>query len=197
MRRFTVSGLKRRISRARAAAVSGKRAAVEWRRRRGPRSAVDFADWVDRRLYRSAAGYPDGWRNRTDTSFSEPSRLGVLVHVYYPELVAELLAELAAVPVQFDLIVTNATGQPLRLDLTSLPNLRHHVVLDVKNHGRDIWPTVQVVNAGLLDPYEIVLKLHTKRSEWRAGHEELSGTGEQWRTALIDSLLGQQAAADD
>ncbi|MEO6700897.1 MAG: glycoside hydrolase family 99-like domain-containing protein, partial [Jatrophihabitantaceae bacterium] len=190
MRRITVAGVKRRISRARAAAVSGQRAVEEWRRQRGPRSAVDFASWVDRRLYRSAAGYPDVWRSRADTKFAEPSRLGVLIHAFYADLMPELLTELAAIPVQFDLIVTNATGGPLRLDLAALANLRNHVILDVDNHGRDIWPMVQVVNAGLLDPYEIVLKLHTKRSEWRAGHAELSGTGEQWRAGLIESLLG-------
>ena len=61
---------------------------------------------------------------------------------------------------------------------------------DVANHGRDIWPMVQVVNAGVLDPYELVLKVHTKRSEWRAAHQELAGSGEQWRSELIGSLLG-------
>jgi lipopolysaccharide biosynthesis protein len=190
MRRITVAGVRRRISRAKAVAVSGKLAAEEWRRRRGPHSAVDFADWVERRIYRTASGYPDVWRSRVDARFAEPSRIAVLIHAFYADLVAELVTELAAIPVQFDLIVTNGTGAPLQLDTSGLPNLRQQVVLDVDNHGRDIWPMIQVVNAELLDPYEIVLKLHTKRSEWREGHAELSGSGEQWRAGLIGSLLG-------
>jgi lipopolysaccharide biosynthesis protein len=190
MRRITVAGLRRRASRAKAAAVSGRRAAGEWRRRHRARQPVDFADWVQRRMDRGASGFPDVWRTRADARFAEPSRVGVLIHAYFADLVGELITQLAAIPVQFDLIVTNGTGAPLRLDLAPLANLRQHVILDVPNHGRDIWPMAQVVNAGLLDPYEIVLKLHTKRSEWRAGHQELAGSGEQWRASLIDSLLG-------
>ena len=102
----------------------------------------------------------------------------------------ELLAALAAIPVEFDLIVTNATGAAAAVGHQRLARARNVIVLPVANHGRDIWPMVQVVNAGVLDPYELVLKVHTKRSEWRAAHQELSGSGEQWRSELIGSLLG-------
>ena len=74
-------------------------------------------------------------------------------------------------PCGFDLIVTNASEHPITIDGSRLPRMRNCVVVDVENHGRDIWPMVQVVNAGLLDPYELVLKLHTKRSAWREQHE--------------------------
>jgi lipopolysaccharide biosynthesis protein len=49
---------------------------------------------------------------------------------------------------------------------------------------------VQVVNAGVLDPYELVLKLHTKRSEWRQENDDLSGSGADWRLTLMQNLLG-------
>lgn len=190
MRRVTVAGLKRRASRARAIAFSAKLELEEKRRRRGPHSAADFRDWVERRVYRNVSLYPDAWRRRSDLVFEDPSRVAVLLHVYFPELVDELLGELATIPVEFDLIVTNATGGPIELNLSGLGRLRNHLVLEVANHGRDIWPMVQVVNAGLLDHYELVCKLHTKRSEWRAGHQELAGSGAQWRADLTGSLLG-------
>lgn len=193
MRRITRAGLLRRISKYRSMAVSGIRQAQEWRRRRGPHAPLDFADWVERRLARNSAGFPDAWRTVEALPLRQPSRVGVLLHAFYADLVPELLVALRTVPVEFDLIVTNATGTPLSLDTTELPRARNVVVLEVANHGRDIWPMVQVVNAGALDPYELVLKLHTKRSEWRAGHQELAGSGEQWRASLIDSLLGSVA----
>lgn len=192
MRRITVAGVKRRLSRYRAMAGSARREAAEWRRRRGDHAAADFIDWVERRIDRGAAGYPDVWRTREDVRFAQPSRIAVLMHAFYPELVQPLVDQLAAIPVDFDLIVTNASGTEVRFGAEKLPNLRNHVILDVANHGRDIWPMVQVVNSGLLDPYELVLKVHTKRSEWRAGHGELGGTGEEWRDALLDSLLADQ-----
>ena len=191
MRRMTIAGVRRRVSRARAVLLSQKAALVAWNRRRGPHTPVDFEDWAERRLTRGAAGFPDAWRVQIDP-FAEPSRVGVLVHAFYPELVPELIAELAAIPVEFDVIVTNATGVPLSIDTSALPLARNTLVLDVDNHGRDILPMVQVVNAGLLDPYELVLKVHTKRSDWRAEHDSLSGSGAEWRTTLFENLLGSR-----
>jgi len=112
------------------------------------------------------------------------------VHVYYPELWDELVSQLGVVPVDVDLLVTNASGTPLTYDAGRLPAARHTVVLDVENRGRDIWPLAQLVNAGLLDGYDVVIKVHTKRSPWRGAHKKLAGTGEAWRSELLSALLG-------
>ncbi len=137
-------------------------------------------------------GFPEEWVARADIPFDEPARVGVLVHVYYPELLDELLEESRNIPVPFDMIITNASGSPLAIDTRALEHVRNVVVLDVKSRGRDILPMVSVVNAGLLDPYDLVLKIHTKKSEWRADHA-LDGTGAEWRNSLLSSLLGSQA----
>jgi len=113
----------------------------------------------------------------------------VVVHVYYADLLDEILRGLTAIPVAFDLIITNASGQAISVDRLALPHLSGLVILEVENHGRDILPLVEVVNAGLLDQYQLVLKVHTKRSEWRASHGQLAGTGDEWRGHLLDSLL--------
>jgi lipopolysaccharide biosynthesis protein len=191
MRRITIAGLRRRASRAKAILLTQKAAFVAWNRRRGPHLPVDFQDWTERRLDRGSAGFPDMWQGQLDP-FPSPSRVGVLIHAYYRDLVPELIDELAAIPVEFDLIVTNAAGTPLRIDTSALKLLRNTRVLEVDNHGRDILPMVQVVNAGLLDPYELVLKLHTKRSEWRGEHDTLGGSGQEWRTTLLQNLLGNR-----
>jgi lipopolysaccharide biosynthesis protein len=190
MRRITRAGIRHRASRARAVAVSQVRAAQAQWQRRGPRAPVDFERWLERRTGRKTAEFPDEWRVREDLKFEHPSRVGVLIHVFYAELLPELLTALRDMPVDFDLIITNASQLPLHVEASDLPRMRNHCVVDVENHGRDIWPTVQVINARLLDPYELVLKLHTKRSEWRAEHGELSGSGEQWRASLLDALMG-------
>jgi lipopolysaccharide biosynthesis protein len=139
---------------------------------------------------RRTSGFPDSWKARLDLPIANPARVGVVVHVFFPELLDEILRHLTAIPVTFDLIVTNASGQAIAIDRSALPRLSSLVILEVENHGRDILPLVQVINAGLLDPYQVILKVHTKRSEWRAGHGELTGTGEEWRGQLLNSLLG-------
>ncbi|GAA3874285.1 glycoside hydrolase family 99-like domain-containing protein [Leifsonia kafniensis] len=110
--------------------------------------------------------------------------------MYYTDLLDELLAELQHLPVPFDLIVTNASGAELTLDTSHLDLLAHLTVLPVENRGRDILPLISVVNADLLEPYELVLKIHTKKSPWREGHAELDGDGAAWREGFISGMLG-------
>ncbi len=205
MRRITKAGLARRASMYRAQTVStarriaGKTEAIA---ASAPDSPADFATWVKRTAGRRVAGFPDVWRASDVLDPAPATRVAVLLHVFYPELVPEILTQLASIPVPFDLVVTNATGGALT-DLpgagttsaeghaSSLPLLRRIVVLEVDNHGRDILPMVSVVNAGLLDPYWLVLKIHTKRSPWRAGHA-LQGSGSEWRAELLNALLGSE-----
>lgn len=154
-----------------------------------------FEAWVERGRSGRASGFPERWSARADLPIDEPARVGVVVHVFYPELLGELLEHLEHIPVPYDLLITNASGVELDVPPPSAgaAAVRRNVrVLDLDNHGRDILPLVSVVNAGLLDPYHVVLKVHTKKSEWRADHG-LDGDGAQWRQSLLDSLLGNPA----
>ena len=150
---------------------------------------AEFHAWVDRTRAHRSSDMVDSWRDRPDIPLPAPARIGVVLHVYYPELLPEILEQLASIPVRFDLLVTNACGKTLEIDRGSLPRLAGLVVIEVPNQGRDILPLVSLVNAGLLDPYPVVLKIHTKKSAWRDGHE-LDGTGSEWRARLLGSLLG-------
>lgn len=152
-------------------------------------SPAAFEAWAARDRSGRARGFPEHWSARTDLPIAEPSRVGVAVHVFYPELLPELLAHIDQIPVPHDVLITNASG--VELPVPPEAGLRRHVrVFDVDNHGRDILPLVSLVNAGLLDPYHVVLKVHTKKSEWRAGHQ-LGGDGAAWRDSLLNGLLGE------
>jgi lipopolysaccharide biosynthesis protein len=150
---------------------------------------AEFGSWVGRGMGRRDVRFPDAWRTRSDLPIVLPARVGVVVHVFYAELLDEIVEQLAAIPVPFDLIVTNASGAAISIDRDRLPKVSSVLILDVDNLGRDILPLAYVVNAGLLDPYEVLLKVHTKRSAWRDGHE-LAGTGTSWRAELLNGLLG-------
>jgi len=193
-RRLTPTRLRSRASRVRASLRTRAHHAVlavnpaAFSGRSG--SAADFASWVDRGMNRRSGGFPDAWTKRTDMPIASPARVGVVVHVFFPELLDDIVGRLAAIPVTFDIIATNASGSAISVDRTRLPNASNVLILDVENHGRDLWPLAQTVNAGLLDPYQLILKVHTKRSDWRAGHGGLSGTGASWRDELLNGLLG-------
>ena len=187
MRKITIGGVKRRTGRA-MLKVGDKLAESP-----APAAPDDFpagfGAWSKNRTNRLKALYPGEWKKQF---VAEPttSRVAVVVHVFYTDLVAQILQSLEALPVQFDLIVTNASGEELSLDTSRLANVGRVQVLDIANHGRDILPLVSVVNAGLLDPYELVFKVHTKKSAWREAHGELAGSGDEWRESFFSELAG-------
>ncbi|MDQ2650507.1 MAG: glycoside hydrolase family 99-like domain-containing protein [Actinomycetota bacterium] len=151
---------------------------------------LDFMHWVTRHRHR-LDGTPTHWQGRADLRIDTPARVAVLVHVYYADLLDELLQQLESIPVPFDLVITDAAELPLR-QIEPPGACRSVRVFVVENRGRDMLPLAHVVNAGVLDQYELVLKIHTKRSEWRRYHE-LGGAGEGWRNSLLGDLLGSPA----
>lgn len=199
-RRVTMAAVRRRLSRYRAAIAPRRRLRRLFGRPElsvlgpvaAPASPADFGMWLNRIGGRNVAGYPESWKLRTDLPLASPCRVAAVVHVYYANLLPEILHNLASIPVEFDLFVTNASGREVSIETGSIPLLHNVRVLDVANHGRDILPLVCLVNANLLDPYELIVKVHTKESAWRAQHD-LGGSGAAWRDELLGALLGSSA----
>ncbi|WP_255410391.1 glycoside hydrolase family 99-like domain-containing protein [Cryobacterium sp. N19] len=173
-------------------------------RRLAPREApaprfehpASHSSWVGRRSGKMRPAIPHSWAGSISTPES-PSRIAVVLHVYYVDLVAELIEELAYIPVEFDLIITNASGHHVDLQTSHLPLLSHVSILDVPNRGRDILPLISLVNAGLLEPYDLILKIHTKKSAWREEHALLEGSGDAWRNGFVTGLLGSRANVEN
>lgn len=168
-----------------------------WNKKHAP---VDYLDWVARGAGRRDSGHPDAWRVDSQFDFETDCRLAVVMHVYYPDLVTEIVQRLSNIPVEFDMFITNASGADLPLLPQQihehLPLLKHLVVVPVENHGRDIFPLVQLVNFGALDPYQLILKVHTKKSAWRESHPDLEGSGAQWKDEFLDALLGSKDSVE-
>jgi lipopolysaccharide biosynthesis protein len=149
---------------------------------------------LPRRRPARGEAFPASWAHRRDLPIISDARAAVVVHVFYPQLLDEILGHVALIPIPVDLILTNASGVELSVDQTRMPTVRACVTLGVENRGRDLWPLAQLVNAGLIDRYDLVAKVHTKRSGWRDAHEGLSGTGTAWRADLLSAMLGDEAS---
>lgn len=150
---------------------------------------ASFVKWVERRSDKLRHDGRSAWQRETATPHSP--RIAVLMHIFFPELLPQILQHVSRIPVPFDVIATNATGGVLEIPVDALgPNAGGVRVLDVPNHGRDILPMVSVVNAGILERYDVIFKVHTKRSEWREEHETLEGSGGEWRDAFLNDLAG-------
>ena len=112
-------------------------------------------------------------------------RTAMIAHVYYPDLLDEVLACWQALPQGSPLHVTaphDRAGE-LRARLGAIAGVTVHAF---DNRGRDIAPFLAVLGSGALDGYDAVLKLHTKKSPhlW---------TGDL-RRRLLFALLADNAA---
>ncbi|MGV6871545.1 rhamnan synthesis F family protein [Pseudochelatococcus sp. B33] len=104
----------------------------------------------------------------------------IFVHVHYPDIWEEMAREIAqAFGRPFGLVVTH-NGQAPQARLQT-PHLAHYQEIVVENRGRDVLPFLTALRADL-PPYEIGLKLHTKRSPHR-------DDGAEWRRFVTGSLL--------
>ncbi|WP_182084833.1 rhamnan synthesis F family protein [Aureimonas sp. ME7] len=105
----------------------------------------------------------------------------VFVHVHYPDVWAEMAAEIgAAFSRPFGLVLT-CRDEGMELAAVDSPHLAFCERVTVENRGRDVLPFMKALQARSTG-FEIGLKLHTKRSTHRED-------GEDWRRFLARSLL--------
>lgn len=198
MRSITRTGLERRALHA---AHRARNAAVNVLLTGNPRGRVakhpaDFSEFVARQGGRQPSGFPDKWRINPRLAIDEPARVAVVLNAYYLDLLADLIARLETIPVPFDLFITNVSGRPIETP-ERVGKMRHCAILECENHGRDILPMVELVNSGALDPYHLILKVHTKKSPWREQHSDLAGSGDEWRGSFLDALLPSEDGVAD
>ncbi|MDR3429058.1 TIGR00180 family glycosyltransferase [Silvimonas sp.] len=111
-------------------------------------------------------------------------RLAVVVHLFYPDLWPEFARALSTIDHAFDLIVTTPEEllqTVVKLIKPQFPNAR---VYPVTNRGRDIAPLFKLLEHEKLEDFDLVLKIHSKKS----AHLR-DGVGEAWRTQLLAGLL--------
>ncbi|MBU3023388.1 rhamnan synthesis F family protein [Aestuariibacter sp. A3R04] len=124
----------------------------------------------------------------TSHQINSDVKIGVHIHVFYVELLAEILEFLANLPYSPTLVVTYPTGVviPKKSIRAHFPNTHF---IPTQNRGRDIAPWL-IHAVPLLQDCDLVLKLHTKSSS-HSSH--LVG----WRLQLIWSLLGSRSIIEE
>lgn len=93
-----------------------------------------------------------------------PIATALLAHVYYPELWPEIMEVWNALPAGSPLLVTTPRGTGERIRMLGGGDDPLIEIYECENRGRDIAPFLTVLNAGRLDRFDTVLKIHTKKS---------------------------------
>src|SRR5207342_1394033 len=113
-------------------------------------------------------------------------RVGVMAHMFYPDLAEEFASQLAVMPMPYTLLVSVVDEDAKNLVLQKfreLPNLASLQVRVVPNRGRDLAPFMVTFRDEIL-ALDVVCHIHTKKSLY-TGSEQGA-----WRRYLVSSLFG-------
>lgn len=128
-----------------------------------------------------------------NSPLSPSPKLLVICHVYYLEQCAQILVylrHLSAHP--FDFVVTtphDSAQAKIRTDFAEFgAKIRFFVT---PNRGRDIGPFVHALQNLDLKDYDLVCKLHTKKSDYLPNK-----SNKDWATELLESVLGSPAQVE-
>jgi len=141
------------------------------------------------------AGQPEGlWRYDMITSeeIAQPlapeTRIALHLHVYYPDLLSEMLTRLNRNRIRPDLFIsvpTEFVRDEVRSELINYSGQVIEIQI-VPNRGRDIGPFLTAFGAAFVDRYDVVGHLHTKKTTDVEGDM----VGKNWYEFLLENLLG-------
>ena len=117
----------------------------------------------------------------------ETKKIGVFLHIFYPELAETIAGYLRNIPSKIDIFVSTKTAsiKVLKEIFERVENAQKVEVRDFVNIGRDVAPFI--IGFGEHIPkYDLILKLHSKKSPHS---NALSG----WFLHCLDNLIGSEA----
>lgn len=117
----------------------------------------------------------------------ERPRIAVQVHVFFTELLDEIIGELNKIPYKFDLYVST-DGEEKKAaivsKLSSACKCANAYVEVYPNRGRDVAPFLAQI-APVIEKYDYIGHFHTKKSV-------ATVYGDNWRRFLFSSLIGSE-----
>ena len=114
-------------------------------------------------------------------------KVGIFLHIFYPELAETIAVYLKNIPCNIDIFVSTKeeSVQPLRSVFERIDNAQKVDVRHFSNIGRDVAPFIVGFGDEILN-YDLILKLHSKKSPHS---NALSG----WFLHCLDNLIGNEA----
>jgi len=116
-------------------------------------------------------------------------RIAVVLHLFDVDLWPEMREAIERICHPFDLFVSLTKGSSDHMRDVIKESFPDPLIFDFEDHDRDIGPFIVFLQSGALFRYELVCKLHTKRSP----HLD---NGDAWRRTLIDGVLGSSRLID-
>ena len=113
------------------------------------------------------------------------SKICVHAHIYYIDLLDEMVMELKKIPYKFDVYISTDSYKKadIIMDIFQRNHKEFNVFIDVfENKGRDVAPFIEQMRS-IITKYKFICHIHSKKSV-----TNIHGT--EWRNYLFDSLFG-------
>jgi lipopolysaccharide biosynthesis protein len=119
-------------------------------------------------------------------------KIAVVLHLHYPDLWPEFQALLEAIDRPFHLILT-LTRADAAFEERVKAGFQDAEIIVYDNRGRDVGPFIQLLREGRLDRFDLICKLHGKKSALSGPRMIL---GDVWRQASSFDLIGSADVVD-
>ena len=123
-----------------------------------------------------------GCENNLHSKNHTQDRLAIILHVYYIDVLEEIIPYLKKINIEFKLFVTTSFDKKDKVDSMLSKNFEDYDILIVTNRGRDVLPFLKIMPNVIDEGFKVFLKLHTKKSLHRED-------GNVWRNEIFESLL--------
>ena len=125
--------------------------------------------------------------NNYDLLYSNSS-IAIQIHVYYEDLLMEIINKLNLIPLQYDLFFSTVTQEKKNFIEECLLNstANYHEIQIFENKGRDVFPFLEQMKTKYKN-YKYICHIHTKRSN----HQSFLGTN--WRNYMYSNLFGSKS----
>jgi len=139
-------------------------------------------------LSRALFDLPLGDKNYNLLNLEKNCLIAIQAHVFYTDLINEVINNTNNIPVKFDLyITTNTKEKKIFLEEYVKKNSKanKYEILIVENKGRDVYPLIfQLKN--VINKYKYFCHIHTKKTL------HAPEFGDNWRKYLYGNLLGNK-----
>ena len=122
------------------------------------------------------------------------AKIAVIAHLFYADLVGDILDRISQIQERFDLIVSLPAWGHREMRERVVAAFPDALIITLPNKGRDIGPFIELVPFLLSRNYDACLKVHSKKGYYTAQRRN-DALGEVWRRTLLDGVIGSAATA--
>ena len=131
---------------------------------------------------------PNKYNNFNFNYLNDNCFIAIQVHVFYEDLINEIINFTNNIPVKFDLYITTTSYEKklkIEENLKNFSKANKYEIKIVMNKGRDVLPLLIQLKKNVKN-YKYFCHIHSKKSY----HDSL--LGEKWRKYLYQNLLGNK-----